>query len=115
MPACSLISGLGARQHGVSSKSAVQGLQQEVARRQMAVLDRTSASPDLPQTMHERQASLRCEPTLQRLLGVAGDLQVLSLQEVGNFRQLAARLFEARVRGRYECTAECLAMLCVQQ
>ncbi|KAK9834039.1 hypothetical protein WJX81_005023 [Elliptochloris bilobata] len=37
----------------------MQGLQQEVARRQMAVLDRTAASSGLPQTMHERQASLR--------------------------------------------------------
>ena len=50
----------------------VQGLQQEVAKRQMAVLDRTPASLELPQTMQDRQASLRCGrhalPGCQRLM-----------------------------------------------
>lgn len=42
------------------TEQALQGLQQEVAKRQMAVLDRTPASLELPQTMQDRQASLRC-------------------------------------------------------
>ena len=54
--------------HAPFARLAVQGLQQEVARRQMAVLDRTSKSLDLPQTMHERQASLRCGHRLRHLL-----------------------------------------------
>ena len=93
---CSLESGLclGACQHGISSKSAVQGLQQEVARRQMAVLDRTSASPDLPQTMHERQASLRCGQSLQHLPGF-GWSSTSGADTKG--RQSAMRLFEAGV------------------
>ena len=70
-----------AYQHGVSSMSAVQGLQQEVARRQMAVLDRTFASPDLPQTMHERQVSLRCGHTLQRWFGCAWRLSLYAVQK----------------------------------
>lgn len=96
---CLLDSGvcLPARQHGVSSKSAVQGLQQEVARRQMAVLERTSASPDLPQTMHERQASLRCGHTLQQSLCVAGHFYAVLTQEVCSSGELAVRLFEASV------------------
>ena len=63
------------------SKLAAQGLQQEVARRQMAVLDRTSASPDLPQTMHERQASLRCGRSFHHAKSdVAVRLHVLLVQ-----------------------------------
>jgi hypothetical protein len=37
----------------------MQELQQEVARRQMAVLDRSPASQEAPQSLHERQAGLR--------------------------------------------------------
>ena len=73
----------------------MQGLQQEVARRQMAVLDRTSASPDLPQTMHDRQASLRCGHSLQHVLWleVAGDVPFLLVCQTGSDRQVAVKLF----------------------
>jgi len=37
----------------------MQELQQEVARRQMAVLNRSPASQEAPQSLHERQAGLR--------------------------------------------------------
>ena len=37
----------------------MQELQQEVARRQMAVLGRSPASQEAPQSLHERQAGLR--------------------------------------------------------